>query len=148
MSARYKAYDEQLKWTISDIRSIGEEDAFDLILEKGVLDALVAGSRSPWAYELDAECLKDIEQAVLSIKKALKKDGRFLSISFASPMLRLPLLEGVFSVQVHSFISPMTGFEYYLYECRNSHKQIDFFRHLSHERVDEGPVSMEDNNVF
>ena len=76
--------------------------------------------------------MDDVEQCVLSIKKALKPCGRFLTISFASPMLRGPLLKGVFDVKIHSFNSPGTGFEYYLYECAlmKNEDDSDFHRYL------------------
>jgi len=148
MSQRYEKHRAHLKWVVNDIRSIGVEDTYDLVLEKGVLDALVAGSKSPIASEMDSQCLLDVRDAVTSISKALNKHGRFLSISFASPWLRLPLLKGVFDVQVQSFFSLYTGFEYYLYDCAPiREEEIDFHKYLKECVHINKPVFMEENDV-
>jgi len=104
----------------------------------------------PFPHDLDTQCLKDVERTVLSMRKALRCGGRFLSVSFASPMLRLPLLAGVFRVTVSSFVSPHTGFEYYVYECEDSLKedQVDFHRYLEAKTVETIPVDIPENDIF
>ncbi|XP_066918037.1 EEF1A lysine methyltransferase 4-like [Clytia hemisphaerica] len=150
MSEKYNEK-SNLSWFVGDIRDIQLHGAsntenllYDMIIEKGVIDALVAGSKSPYASYLDPECLIDVEQTLLSIRKSLHREGRFLSISFASPMIRLPLLSGVFEILVHSYISEMSGFEYYVYECINSicDNDVDFRKNMENEILNSDPVDL------
>merc|ERR1712226_1589189 len=46
MRERYADF-KNLQWDVCDCRKIPDSPNYDLIIEKGVLDALVAGSRSP-----------------------------------------------------------------------------------------------------
>jgi len=151
MSHKYAEHSQRLNWLLGDFRDIQEEQTYDLVLEKGVIDALVAGSRSPYAQHLDEECLNDVERALESVRKSLVPcTGCFLSISFASPLIRLKLLEGVFTVRVHSFLSPNTSFEYYMYECRNKEDPNDsnFYKYLKSESsVLIETVSLPENDI-
>ena len=123
MKEKYKDI-PNLKWSVEDIRDLNNSQSYDMVIEKGVLDALVAGSQSPWPNELDASCKEDVDRAIKSIATVVRDEKRFLSISFASPMLRKPLLLRRFDVTAHSFLGSFTGFEYYVYECK-AHGKTD-----------------------
>ena len=92
MRNKYKN-EKKLKWEVHDCRKIpNTEDKYDFIIEKAVLDALVAGSKSPWPDTMDAECRDFVRDTKNSVIPALVEDGerrgKFISISFAGPMLR------------------------------------------------------------
>ena len=55
MSKKYEK-EKRLKWEVCDCRKIPASQEFDLIIEKGVVDALVAGSRSPWSHLAHPRC--------------------------------------------------------------------------------------------
>ena len=126
-----KKYEKEsrLKWEVCDCRKIPanqEESCFDLIIEKGVVDALVAGSRSPWPDTMDVECrdfVNDTKNSVIPALGEENKNNVFVSISFASPMLRYPLLaDSRWGIKKHTFNSSISNFEYYLYECKIGEK--------------------------
>ena len=148
MRTKYSAQSDRLKWIVQDITNIQQDGVYDMILEKGVIDALVAGSKNPFPSSLDAGCLEAVEKSVLSIRKALAPGGVFLSISFASSMIRSPLLRGVFEVKLHTFNESWTGFQYTVYECRNTLTNIDFHKHIKNDLEPVVPVELPENDLF
>jgi len=107
--------ESRLKWDVCDCRKIPKDQKYDFIIEKGVVDALVAGSRSPWPKDMDQECLDFVKETKESVIDVCDK---FISISFTSPMLRYPLIkDDRWGIKKHTFVSTVSNFEYYLYEC-------------------------------
>lgn len=59
MRARY-AHCPGLRWAVMDARDLRFPDgSFDVVLEKGVLDAMVAGEADPWHVSPQATALLD-----------------------------------------------------------------------------------------
>merc|ERR1711937_893826 len=94
MQSEYKSF-KNLKWIVHDMTVIDEkyESSFEVIIEKGVIDAVVAGSKSPWPENMDEDCKDMVAKSCRNVKHMLVEDGMFISISFASPMLRSELLD-------------------------------------------------------
>uniref|UniRef100_A0A7S1XBV8 Methyltransferase domain-containing protein n=1 Tax=Compsopogon caeruleus TaxID=31354 RepID=A0A7S1XBV8_9RHOD len=88
----------EMTWIVGDIRTLREsliqelgigsvEGAFDVVVEKATLDALIADSKSQWEPE---EGSKRDMALVLGEVSAVLKDGssRFVSITFQQPHFR------------------------------------------------------------
>ncbi|KYO29604.1 endothelin-converting enzyme 2 [Alligator mississippiensis] len=88
MRARY-AHCPGLRWAVMDARDLRFPDgSFDVVLEKGVLDAMVAGEADPWHVSPQATALLD--RVLSEVSRVLRPGGRFVSISFAQPHFRKP----------------------------------------------------------
>ena len=169
MTEKYKEHSDRLKWIVQDLTKLDDEDQkhhhnkYDLIIEKGVLDALVAGSRSPWPSHMDQNCKCMVQDACNGITKLLKKDtGVFISISFASQMFRTPLLLGKnndkefsWKVSVVDFINQNgTGFEYYIYFCDRDVERsqgLDVWedcRPNGDDAIENNPIEIPENDIF
>ena len=79
-----RKYEKQpkLKWQVMDCSKLDfDDESFDLVVDKGTLDALYCSSSS-----------KEIVPKTLSeIRRVLKKNGFFIDISFGSPASRTQL---------------------------------------------------------
>lgn len=79
-----------LQWATMDFRSMSElgDSSFDVVLDKGSLDALWSDGGSQWD---PSECvLADISAALNEVIRLLKPNGKFISITFGQPHFRLP----------------------------------------------------------
>ncbi|XP_030832553.1 EEF1A lysine methyltransferase 4-like [Strongylocentrotus purpuratus] len=80
-----------MQWMVMDIKDLKFPDcSFDVVLEKGTLDALVANERDPW--NMTDEGYDVMEQSLTQVSRVLKPGGYFLSITFSQPHFRRPLL--------------------------------------------------------
>lgn len=79
-----------LKWASMDFRSMGElgGSSFDLVLDKGSLDALWSDGGSQW--DPSESVLADINASLNEVLRVLKPGGKFVSITFGQPHFRLP----------------------------------------------------------
>jgi len=61
MQRRHKAL-EGVKWVVMDATDMSEFPpcSFDVVLEKGTLDALLVAETDPWRLSSDAEAMVDI----------------------------------------------------------------------------------------
>ncbi|XP_033618492.1 EEF1AKMT4-ECE2 readthrough transcript protein isoform X2 [Fukomys damarensis] len=65
MEARY-AHVPRLRWETMDVRALGFPDgSFDVVLEKGTLDALLAGERDPWT--VSSEGVYTVDQVLSEV---------------------------------------------------------------------------------
>ncbi|KAL4635962.1 endothelin-converting enzyme 2-like [Arapaima gigas] len=105
---------QEMQWLKMDARHLAfSESTFDVVLEKGTLDAMTVEEKDPW--NVSAETAGLIHQVLKEISRVLKPGGRFISITFAQPHFRKRLLacyEYGWSVQTHSYGA---GFQYFLY---------------------------------
>ncbi|XP_068605339.1 EEF1A lysine methyltransferase 4 [Brachionichthys hirsutus] len=103
-----------MTWHEMDLQQLLFPDAsFDVILEKATLDAIMVEEKSPW--NLSTRTAATVHQALTEVSRCLKPGGRFVSITFASPILRKRLYahaEYSWSVKTYSYDG---GFEYYVY---------------------------------
>ena len=78
-----------LPWQVADITSLPFADkSFDIVIEKATLDALLVGEKSPWQPSDEGQEIMD--KSLSEISRVLKKQGRFLSLTFAQPHFRSP----------------------------------------------------------
>lgn len=96
------------------------DDSFDLVIEKATLDALLVDSKSPW--DLESKGSKQVSQSLSQVKRVLKKDGVFISITFSQPHFRVPLLaqSGLgWNIHVEKFTSTHGMLDYFVYVCQD-----------------------------
>lgn len=81
-----------MKWLTADFRDMRaqfSDSSFDVVLDKGSLDALWSDGGSQW--DPSEQVLKDINAALDEILRLLRpQGGRFISITFGQPHFRLP----------------------------------------------------------
>ncbi|XP_037695351.1 EEF1A lysine methyltransferase 4 isoform X5 [Choloepus didactylus] len=86
MRARY-AHVPTLRWETMDVRALGfPSGSFDVVLEKGMLDALLAGERDPWT--VSSEGVHTVDQVLNEVSRVLVPRGRFISLTSAAPHFR------------------------------------------------------------
>lgn len=86
MAERHRGRAE-LSWLCMDTRHLAFPDAFfDVVLEKGTLDAMLVEETDPWRVSNDAAQL--LHQVLLEVSRVLKPGGRFISVTFAQPHFR------------------------------------------------------------
>lgn len=67
MQTRY-AHVPRLRWKTMDARALGFPDgSFEVVLEKGTLDALLAGERDPWT--VSSEGVHTVDQVLSEVRK-------------------------------------------------------------------------------
>ncbi|XP_004713497.1 EEF1A lysine methyltransferase 4 isoform X1 [Echinops telfairi] len=86
MRVRY-AHVPSLRWETMDVRALGfPSGSFNVVLEKGVLDALLAGERDPWT--VSPEAAHTVDQVLSEVSRVLVPGGRFISLTSAAPHFR------------------------------------------------------------
>ncbi|XP_035697787.1 EEF1A lysine methyltransferase 4-like [Branchiostoma floridae] len=79
-----------MTWLEMDARQLTFSDGmFDVVLEKGTLDAFMVAEKSPWT--VSKETAQFCHQVLQEVSRVLCPGGRFISISFAQPHFRTPL---------------------------------------------------------
>jgi len=95
---------------------------FDAVIEKGVIDALVAGD-NPWSI-----CDQSKSLIQNTIESARKASNKFISISFHSPIVRLKhLLNEDYNVSVRSYQAAM---DFYIYDFDFTKSQENNFESI------------------
>lgn len=78
-----------MEWEVMDILNMTyDPESFDVVIEKGTLDALMVHERDPWNISEETE--KTIETVLHQVRSVLKTGGKFVSITFAQPHFRKP----------------------------------------------------------
>ncbi|XP_072330194.1 EEF1A lysine methyltransferase 4 isoform X1 [Scyliorhinus torazame] len=79
-----------MEWKVMDAKTLEfENESFDVVLEKGTLDAMMVDETDPW--NVSQETKEIIDQILKEISRILRKGGRFISITFAQPHFRKQL---------------------------------------------------------
>nr|XP_032818029.1 EEF1A lysine methyltransferase 4 isoform X1 [Petromyzon marinus] len=77
-------------WLALDARRLPLRAAlFDAVVEKGMLDALLAGERDPWRVSKAAR--RQVGLVLDEVSRVLRPGGHFVSVTFAHPHVRSPL---------------------------------------------------------
>ncbi|KAM6223061.1 EEF1A lysine methyltransferase 4 isoform 1-T1 [Rhynchocyon petersi] len=86
MKVRY-AHVPKLRWETMDVRALNfPSNSFDVVLEKGTLDALLSGERDPWTVSSDG--VHTMDQVLSEVSRVLVPGGRFISLTSAAPHFR------------------------------------------------------------
>ncbi|KAB1283293.1 EEF1A lysine methyltransferase 4 [Camelus dromedarius] len=86
MRARY-AHVPKLRWETMDVRALDfPSGSFDVVLEKGTLDALLTGEQDPWT--VSSEGVHTVDQVLSEVSRVLVHGGRFISMTSAAPHFR------------------------------------------------------------
>ena len=73
MRARY-AHVPTLRWETMDVRALGfPSGSFDVVLEKGTLDALLTGEQDPWT--VSSEGVHTVDQVLNEVREQQGKEG-------------------------------------------------------------------------
>ncbi|XP_058617530.1 EEF1A lysine methyltransferase 4 isoform X1 [Onychostoma macrolepis] len=115
----------QLSWLCMDARRLAFPDGvFDVVLEKGTLDAMLVEESDPWKVSENAARLlhqvlleKETHAGLkkLRVSRVLKPGGRFISVTFAQPHFRKRLYARAdydWSIKHYHYGS---SFHYFLY---------------------------------
>ncbi|XP_058920250.1 endothelin-converting enzyme 2 isoform X4 [Kogia breviceps] len=86
MRARY-SHVPKLRWETMDVRALGfPSGSFDVVLEKGTLDALLTGEQDPW--NVSSEGIHTVDQVLSEVSRVLVPGGQFISMTSAAPHFR------------------------------------------------------------
>ncbi|XP_008829506.1 EEF1A lysine methyltransferase 4 isoform X5 [Nannospalax galili] len=81
------AHVPSLRWETMDARALSfPSGSFDVVLEKGTLDALLAGEPDPWT--VSSEGVHAVDQVLSEVSRILVPGGRFISMTSAGPHFR------------------------------------------------------------
>ncbi|KAH3863579.1 EEF1A lysine methyltransferase 4-like isoform X1 [Dreissena polymorpha] len=84
----------EMSWQVMDMCNIEfPEASFDIVLEKGTIDALMVQERDPWNVS-EETCQKIdsiLNQVMFIVSHILKPGGKFISITFSQTHFRKPL---------------------------------------------------------
>ena len=102
MKQKYGQTHESLLWQVEDVRNLNgiPDEAFDIVIDKACLDALVCDEGDPWSP--NEQTKNDMESTLKSICRVLKKNNnnnetnimiskkkkKFISIGFQQPHFR------------------------------------------------------------
>lgn len=80
-----------MKWVIMDILDLKYEDAsFDVVLDKGTMDALMCEKGDVW--NISEELASKVDTMLTGVSRVLKPGGKYIYITFGQPHFRKPLM--------------------------------------------------------
>jgi ubiquinone/menaquinone biosynthesis C-methylase UbiE len=90
MQDAYGGSHPKMQWLVMDMRKLlnhFEENSFDVVFDKGSLDAIWSDGASQW--EPNEETIQDVHDTLNGILRVLRPQGIFVSISFGQPHFRV-----------------------------------------------------------
>uniref|UniRef100_H2Z6S3 EEF1A lysine methyltransferase 4 n=1 Tax=Ciona savignyi TaxID=51511 RepID=H2Z6S3_CIOSA len=115
MKQKYQNLSE-MSWYVMDITNLQfEASTFDVVIDKGTLDALLVEENDVW--NISETAFETMEAVLRNVSTVLKVGGRFVSITFSQPHFRKKILaRSKFNWDVQTFSIGDSGcFEYFLY---------------------------------
>lgn len=100
----------EMTWDVMDMKELTYEDkSFDVVLDKGSLDALMVDEGDVWDPE--ESVVFDIDKVLRGVTRVLVPGGKYLMISFAQPHFRTKYLmaERIQQLPINHY-SPSSGF--------------------------------------
>lgn len=114
-------------YAVGDVRGMGDlfpaPAAFDVIVDKGVMDALVADEASPWSPAPTA--VADARAMTAEMRRLLVPGGVFLQVTFHQPHFRLRnyLESDGWAVRPHQVVP--VGLGYFFFVCvRDDEREV------------------------
>jgi len=119
---QYGTTHPEMEWVCADIRDMRGlvDGSFDVIIEKATLDSLLVAEKSVW--EMSESGRRDLASTLKEVSRLLRRDGRFISITFAQPHFRLPhyaVGDYDWSCEVHTLGSHFHFFVYSMIKGRS-----------------------------
>ena len=91
MSERNLEKRPSMKWVVMDILDLKYEDAsFDIVLDKGTMDALMCEKGDVW--NISEELGAKVDLMLTGVSRVLKPGGKYIYITFGQPHFRKPLM--------------------------------------------------------
>ncbi|XP_014663422.1 PREDICTED: methyltransferase-like protein 13 [Priapulus caudatus] len=117
----------EMKWKVMDIRDMSEfqSSTFDVVIEKGTLDAMLVEEKDPWHLSDDGKALTT--DILSEVARVTTQCGKFISVTFSQPHFRVPLLMKVlhgWSVQPETFGNAFSYFFYVATKGRSLGKKF------------------------
>ena len=111
---------EGLQFSVLDVANLGAfgDESFDLILDKGCLDAVMCGTSS----------VDSVSNACEEISRVLVDGGYFVSITYGEPKMRNPYYRKALFKWICSsrkLLTKVGSMSFYVYSCR---KDVEKFR--------------------
>ncbi|XP_075718008.1 EEF1A lysine methyltransferase 4 [Rhinoderma darwinii] len=137
-----------MSWMVMDAQHLEFPDGtFDLVIEKGTLDAMMVDERDPWRVTQDTVTL--VDQVLSEVSRVLAPSGCFISITFSPPHFRsrhYAQLRYDWSVSCDSY---GRDFHYFLYTMRKGGQltSLDLERghslYRSHVDLEHAPILLD-----
>lgn len=110
MRGKYSATHPNIEWAVADCTTLEdfEDGIFDLVVEKGVLDAMVSNEGSVWSPNETTREM--VTKALGSVSRVMAAEGTFISIHFQQPHFRKAYLEGRHSSEVFGWTNDIATF--------------------------------------
>jgi len=105
----------EMKWITMNVLDMSalQESSFEIVLEKGTMDALMCEKGDVW--ELDPKVAADCHKMCTQVSRVLKPGGKFIQITFSQPHFRRNVMQKDEYNWEYKAITIGTGFHYYVY---------------------------------
>ena len=114
----------EMTWEVMDMKDLTfESNSFDIVLDKGSLDALMVDEGDVWNPE--ESVIIDIDKVLQGVSRVLVPGGKYLQISFAQPHFRTKYMmaERIQNLPINHY-SPSSGYcSFYNWDA--SHELLD-----------------------
>jgi ubiquinone/menaquinone biosynthesis C-methylase UbiE len=80
-----------MTWVVMDVTEMTfSDETFDVVIDKGTLDAILSPQKDPW--KLEPDLAQKASRMLWQVSRVLKRGGLFFYITFGQPHFRKPLL--------------------------------------------------------
>ncbi|KAI8614496.1 S-adenosyl-L-methionine-dependent methyltransferase [Chytriomyces sp. MP71] len=119
MRERFAEHGETVQWVVADIFKLTESverASFDVVVDKGTLDAFLTAFPDDDPWDPSEECWNTVRAYMGQVNAAMKPGGTFIQITWAQPHFRKRFLE-VTGMEV-STKKVGDDWEYFVYVCK------------------------------
>ncbi|WVQ81672.1 hypothetical protein IAT38_003797 [Cryptococcus sp. DSM 104549] len=117
MKERHAEKRPLMTWQEMDVLNLEfAEDEFDLVVDKGTMDAMLTTKGDPWnPNEKDVQtCTQEVSEAIRVLRK--RSGSKFAYFTFGQPHFRKRYMQNRSGwTLTHRAIGPPEGFEYFMY---------------------------------
>ncbi|KAJ3237269.1 hypothetical protein HDU81_009775 [Chytriomyces hyalinus] len=119
MLEKFIKHQQTVQWHVADIFQLTQTIApqsFDVVIDKGTLDAFLTGFPDDDPWDPSEECWDTVRRYMKEVDAVIKPGGLFIQITWSQPHFRKKLLE-VTGMNV-TVIKVGVDWEYFVYVCR------------------------------